>query len=139
MSKMDYNRLSVIQNKYQGINERVLCVCSGGVLRSPTAAWVLSNSPYNCNTRSAGTEDYALIKVDEALLQWATGIVCMEDHHEQKLRKLLAEFKLERPILRLNIPDNFAYRDSELIERINKAYQAAYDMKTLTHPISGDF
>lgn len=124
---IDYNRLSVVKNPYQGKQQRILCVCSGGVLRSPTTAWILSNDPYNYNTRSAGTEDYALIKVDEALLEWAEGIVCMEQHHEIKLKALLTEFGLDKPVVCLNIPDTFAYRATNLIERVNAAYQAQYD------------
>lgn len=124
---IDYNRLSVVKNPYQGKSTRVLCVCSGGVLRSPTVAWILSNDPYNYNTRSAGTEDYALIKVDEALLEWAEGIVCMETHHETKLKALLKELKLAKPVVCLNIPDTHAFRAPKLVELINAAYQAQYD------------
>lgn len=58
------NRAFVVGNSAQGRFRKVLCVCSAGVLRSPTAAWVFSNAPFNCNTRSAGTEDCALVRVD---------------------------------------------------------------------------
>ena len=47
MSKM--NRLANTQNKYQGKYKKVLCVCSAGLLRSPTAALVLSQEPFNFN------------------------------------------------------------------------------------------
>lgn len=124
---IDYNRQSVIANPYQGQYKRVLCVCSGGVLRSPTAAWVLSNAPWNYNTRIAGTEDYALVKVDEALIIWAQEIVCMTEDHELKLKALLDLYRRKRPIVRLNIPDEFAYRDPTLVEMITKAYSAHLD------------
>jgi predicted protein tyrosine phosphatase len=126
---IDYNRLSVVENPYQGQYKRVLCVCSGGVLRSPTTAWILSNDPYNHNTRSAGTEDYALIPVDEALLTWAEEIVCMEERHAKKVLAMVKEFGLghekDKSLHILKIPDNFRYRDSRLIEHIKKAYNAA--------------
>lgn len=117
---MDYNRLSVIRNEFQKDIARILCVCSGGVLRSPTCAWILSNPPYDFNTRSAGTEDYALIRVDEALLQWSHGIVVMEDHHEEHVVELLEKFKLKRPTVTLNIEDQYAYKDAKLIKLIHE-------------------
>lgn len=123
---VDYNRLSVIENPYQGRFKRVLCVCSGGVLRSPTTAWILSNDPWNYNTRSAGTEDYALIAVDEALLLWAEEIVCMEERHAIKVRALIKEYGIheDKSLHVLKIPDNFQYRNARLIEHITKAYKA---------------
>ena len=48
------NRLGNSKNPYQGDFKKVLCVCSAGLLRSPTAAWVLSNAPFNFNTREIG-------------------------------------------------------------------------------------
>lgn len=62
-------RGQIAQNPYQGQYKRVLCVCSGGILRSPTAAWVFSNEPYSFNTRAAGTESFALIRLDPALIR----------------------------------------------------------------------
>ena len=51
------NRLANSSNRYQGEYKRVLCVCSAGLLRSPTAALVLSQEPYNFNTRAAGLDE----------------------------------------------------------------------------------
>jgi predicted protein tyrosine phosphatase len=122
---MDYNRLSVIKNPYQQNIARILCVGSGGVLRSPTTALVLSSEPYNFNTRSAGTEDYALIRVDEALLLWAQAIVVMEERHEDDVKGLLDDFKIKHPpIARLNIPDSFEYRSPKLGKLIHERLPA---------------
>jgi predicted protein tyrosine phosphatase len=122
---IDYNRRSVIENPYQGSHKRVLCICSGGVLRSPTAAYVLSQPPFDCNTRSAGTETYALVPVDEALLLWAQEIVCMTSEHFSKVKVLLERFQLEKPVIALGVPDNFAYRDPELVKIIKERYSAS--------------
>ena len=48
------NRIANSTNPFQKDYKRVLCVCSAGLLRSPTAAYVLSQAPYNYNTRAAG-------------------------------------------------------------------------------------
>ncbi len=117
MSEM--NRLSIAKNPFQGKYRKVLCVCSGGILRSPTAAMVLSQPPFNYNTRAAGTiTEFALIPVDRALVEWADSAVVMEERHKIKLLEL--EFKKE--IIVLDIPDRYEYRDPELVDLIAKRY-----------------
>lgn len=113
---MTMNRLATCHNKFQGETKKVLCVCSAGLLRSPTAAVVLSGEPFNFNTRACGAvSEYALIPLDEVLLEWADEIVVMEEKHS-------ANIKTDKPVICLNIPDHFRYRDPELIEMIKKAY-----------------
>ncbi len=117
----EINRLYNCKNPHQGDYKRVLCVCSAGLLRSPTAAFVLSNEPFNFNTRAAGLdESHALIPVDDVLLEWADEIVCMNSHQ----KKMLAD-KTGKTIINLDIPDNFAYRDSRLMRMIVGNYNAA--------------
>ena len=112
------NRFENAHNRWQGKYKRVLCVCSAGLLISPTTAFVLSNIPYNYNTRSAGIDSsFALIPVDEVLIEWADEIVCMSE--EQKVR-LTAITK--KPVINLDIEDSFAYRDPILIARIREQY-----------------
>jgi predicted protein tyrosine phosphatase len=112
------NRLANCHSQYQGKTKKVLCVCSAGLLRSPTAAFVLSQEPFNYNTRCAGiTKEFALIPVDEVLLQWADEIVCMDKNQEKLLTEMTG-----KPIICLNIPDHFEYRNPELIDLIKKSY-----------------
>ena len=66
---MRKNALWNCKNPYQGRDKRVLCVCSAGLLRSPTIAKVLVMNGYN--TRSCGCRDYALIQIDNVLIEWA--------------------------------------------------------------------
>lgn len=122
------NRLGVAANPYQGKTKKVLCVCSAGVLRSPTAAVVLSQEPYNYNTRAAGIdEEFALVPVDEVLLEWADQIVCMDAFQksvlEQKLL-LAGDTEAKCKILNLDIGDSYPYRDPELIQLIKEKYDA---------------
>jgi predicted protein tyrosine phosphatase len=112
------NRMGNAKNQYQTDRKRVLCVCSAGLLRSPTMAWVLSHEPYNYNTRAAGlTKEYALIPVDDVLLHWADEILVAE---EWMLEKLGVEGK---PIYSLNLPDRYEYRDPELVKLIKESYE----------------
>ena len=79
---MTMNRLHNVKNPHQGTAKKVLCICSAGLLRSPTAAIVLSQDPFNFNTRSAGCNpDYALQPVDNVLIEWSDEIIVMEKEH----------------------------------------------------------
>ena len=125
------NRLANSSNRYQGEYKRVLCVCSAGLLRSPTAALVLSQEPYNFNTRAAGLDEaFALIPVDRVLLEWADEIVVFETKQAKIIRERLEE---DKPIIDLNISDNFSYRDQELIKLIKESYDRSHQEKEGVH------
>ena len=112
----------------QGEYKKVLCVCSGGLLRSPTAAWVLSNPPYNFNTRCAGIDDkYALIQVDSLLIEWADEIVCMERKHHKQIEKKFEghEYLGPKKVICLGLSDDYLYRDESLINVIKERYDEA--------------
>lgn len=114
------NRIANCHNGYQGDAKRVLCVCSAGLLRSPTAAWVLSNEPYNFNTRAAGiVPQYALIPVDEVLVEWADEIVCMTDIIRDGV---VRRFQPKCTVYDLEIPDNFSFKHPRLIDLIRERY-----------------
>lgn len=119
------NRLANASNRFQMSNKykRVLCICSAGLLRSPTAAWLLGQAPWNHNTRAAGlTPEFALIPVDQVLLEWAQEIVCMTQEQTDAVTEMLKQLDLPTPVLNLNVPDNFGYRDSVLVDLITTAY-----------------
>jgi len=118
-----HNRLYNAKNPAQGITKKVLCVCSAGLLRSPTAALVLSQSPFDFNTRAAGAVgNYALIPVDEVLLHWADEVVCMEEEHRRELEMNFPELMTVKKVIVLGIPDNYEYRNKDLIQRIKDRY-----------------
>jgi predicted protein tyrosine phosphatase len=64
--------------------------------------------------------EFALVPVDEVLLAWADEIVCMDRRQAAEIKNMLGDE--ERPIVVLDIPDNFRYRDPKLIELIREAY-----------------
>lgn len=122
------NRITTAANSYQGGEyKRVLCVCSAGCLRSPTAAVVLAAEPFNFNTRAAGIDnDFAIIAVDEVLVRWADCIVVMEPSHRHQLERrfgsLIKDMNIE--VVVLHIQDSYEYRDPELMNLIKQAYMA---------------
>lgn len=114
----EMNRKHNAHNPYQGKYKHVLCVCSAGLLRSPTTAWVLSNEPYNFNTRSVGIDvGHALIPLDEVLIEWADEIVCMDEYQKKRIQEMT-----EKPVYNLRIGDNFEYRDKGLCKMIQMRY-----------------
>jgi len=129
MEKFLMNRLANCGNSFQGKAKRVLCVCSAGLLRSPTAAEVLSREPFNYNTRAVGlVSEFALIPLDEVLLEWADEIVCME---ESQIVEIQERVKASRTTIRdlkiicLMIEDSFPFRDPALQKMIKENYMKA--------------
>lgn len=107
------------RNQWQGPWPRVLCVCSAGLLRSPTLAWVLSNPPYNCNTRAAGShKEYALVPVDKVLLEWAQIVVFVSGQNRTRVAE--EGFQIAGVTYVLNVPDCYSFRSPELVKAIEK-------------------
>lgn len=108
------NALWNCKNPYQGDFKKVLCVCSAGLLRSPTIAWIMSNHGYN--TRACGVHDYALIELDKVLLEWADLIVCANTD----IYEIITKKPHNKDIVDLKLPDQFQYRDPELVQLIEE-------------------
>lgn len=130
--KSTMNALHNCKNPYQGAEKRVLCLCSAGLLRSPTAAFVLQKE-LGYNTRAAGVTDYALIPVTEVLLEWADEIVCVNEETYNILMNSAilmdsaarSKFDLEaikRITTVLDLPDIYPRMDSTLQKEILRQY-----------------
>lgn len=114
------NRLWNCKNPHQGDSKKVLCVCSAGLLRSPTAAKVLWKE-YGYNTRACGLDvGHALIPIDEVLVRWADEIICMSQVQQSLI---ISQFDPQVPVINLRIQDSFAYMDSRLIKEILDSYR----------------
>lgn len=109
------------KNSHQTNALRVLCVCSVGMLRSPTLANELHRR-FGHNTRSCGvTTTHALVPISEALLHWADEIVFVdfdafdEFTNSRDNEKLLNNLKMQgTTVFVLNIPDVYNWNDLEL-------------------------
>lgn len=120
MTTVQERRLKSTEYRSQGSAKKVLCVCSMGLLRSPTAAIILHNL-YGHNTRSAGLSNTALIKLDSILLHWADEIVVFTKYHETKINENIKN--MPKPVKNLMIDDVFKYMQSELITEIKAKYK----------------
>ena len=96
---------------------KVLFVCSRNQWRSPTGEAVFARVD-GVSTRSAGTASNARRKISVTDIRWADLILVMEDKHKSRLR---ADFRQEvayKPVHVLDIPDDYKYMDTELVELI---------------------
>jgi len=119
------SRIGNCSNRHQGGFKKVLTVCSAGMLRSPTIAWVLGQDPYGYNCRAAGyVHEYALVKVDDVLLSWADEVVCADLEHLYYVKDRLKDLGLDKTLVNLNLPDIYEYRDPELVKLIKERYNA---------------
>lgn len=118
------NAQGVCFNYYQGEAKRVLTVCSASALRSPTAAVVL-NQEYGYNTKAAGVSlEYAIVPVTGRLLTWCDEAVVMENWQAHEIIGMLEIMHIDRPVVCLNIDDNYSYMQPELVELIKERYEA---------------
>ena len=96
-----------------------LFVCSQNKLRSPTAEHIFADH-LGISTMSAGTNNDAENPLSDELVDWADVIVAMENTHRNKLRKKHKAALKDTRVIVLNIPDDYALMDPELI-RLLKA------------------
>ena len=73
--------------------------------------------------RSAGTEAGARIKVTAGRIGWADVIFVMEKKHLRRLREKYEVALAGKPVVCLNIPDEYEFMQPELIERLQAAVE----------------
>ena len=94
--------------------KNILFVCSQNRLRSPTAEQVFANHP-GIETNSAGTNHDAENPLTGELVEWADIIFVMERAHRSKLQKRFRTALKRARVICLDIPDDYACMDPELI------------------------
>jgi predicted protein tyrosine phosphatase len=124
MIKSKLNQLGNSKNPYQGTTVKALCICSAGLLRSPTIAKYLTGLGYN--TRAVGiAEDYALVPLSTALVSWSDEIHVVKEQHMSLLQELLFEgidYNLDK-IYVYDIPDSHGTFSPELEAMIDEQFQ----------------
>ena len=96
----------------------LLFICSRNQWRSPTAEKIWKKHP-DYNTRSAGTSPNAKRTVSPADIRWADKIFVMEKKHKNRLVAKFNRLLEYKKIYVLNIPDEYAYMDPDLIEELD--------------------
>ncbi len=113
------NQIANSRNQYQNDDKRVLCVCSAGLLRSPTVAEYL-NKKFGYNTRACGTSSsFALIPISTALINWADEVVFV---NRENFLEVNPDFLQGKVVKVLDLPDEFERNDPLLIKHIEAQY-----------------
>ena len=97
--------------------KRALFICTQNRMRSPTAEQIFSAWP-DVETDSAGLGNDADVPLSPEQIEWANIIFVMEKAH---LRRLSAKFQTHlqgKRVICLDIPDEYAYMQPELIQRL---------------------
>lgn len=89
----------------------ILFVCSRNKKRSLTAEAIFKNNGKHY-VSSAGTEESARRKLTQDMLDNADLIFVMEKRHRERIRQ---NFKTDKEIIVLDIPDEYEYMDEELV------------------------
>jgi len=98
----------------------LLFICSKNQWRSPTAELLFKNHPVH-QARSAGTSDKACVKVNTKLLHWADEIFVMERRHRQLLQQRFGHEIADKPVIVLDIEDDYLFNDPELVTMLKAA------------------
>lgn len=102
---------------------RALFICSRNRLRSPTAERVFADWT-DVETDSAGLAPDAEVRVSAEQLDWATVILVMEKNHRSKLTRQHRQALAGKRVICLDIPDDYAYMQPELIELLQRKVPA---------------
>ncbi|CAA0117960.1 Protein-arginine-phosphatase [BD1-7 clade bacterium] len=94
--------------------KKVLFLCSKNKLRSPTAEAIFSDVD-GWEVYSAGISSDAEVHVSLEDIEWADHIFVMETVHKKKLSSKFGRAIKDKKVITLDIPDNYDYMDSELI------------------------
>lgn len=108
-------------NEFQGHWHRALYVCSAGLLRSATAAYV--GHQLGQNTRACGSENYALIPLSLNLINWAETIYFVNEYNFLSAKDTFFGMEgvgqmLDRKSVIWDIEDVYNYRDPKLVQII---------------------
>jgi len=99
---------------------RVLSVCGRNQWRSPTAEAVYRNDP-RVQVRSAGVSEQSRRRLTAKDLDWADLILVMERKHKARIRERFPDHASLDRIHSLDIPDEYDFMESELVELLRQA------------------
>jgi predicted protein tyrosine phosphatase len=99
--------------------KRLLFLCSQNKLRSPTAEAVFAEWP-GVEVDSAGLNNDAIVPLSEEQIVWAEVILVMEKAHHVRLKRKFGNALGGKKIVVLNIPDIYAFMDSELVALLQR-------------------
>lgn len=108
-------------NECQGPYMRALFVCSAGLLRSATGAYI--GNCMGMNTRACGSESYALVPISVNLINWADVIYFVNRYNYMSAQETFSKDTDTYNLLCnkstvWDIEDIYNYRDPKLVQII---------------------
>ena len=98
----------------------LLFICTGNCNRSPTAEALFLNSRFY-EAKSAGTDQNAVVRISQTLIDWADLVFVMSEKEDGHLTFIRSNFSLKgKRICDLDIPDNYDRNDPELIGLVRR-------------------
>ena len=94
--------------------QQLLFICAQNRLRSPTAQQVFADWP-ELETASAGLDADAVVPLTAAHINRASIIFVMESAQKVKVLKLFKDQVGQKPLICLNIPDEYTRMQPELV------------------------
>ena len=113
-------------------NPRILFICSRNKWRSPTAERIYK-SDRRVDVRSAGLSGKSPHCLTKADLEWADLVLVMEPGQKNWIFSMFGKLQLP-PIKSLDIPDEYEFMDSELINLIQTSVE--FHIRELTKSAS---
>lgn len=101
----------------------LLFICSRNQWRSPTAERIWCRRP-GFTARSAGTSPRARRTVGVRDIEWADAVFVMEQKHRSQLKAAFPGLMHYKAIHILDIPDEYRYMDTELVEILTVSVSA---------------
>lgn len=106
---------------------KLLFVCSRNRQRSLTAETAFDGVNGH-EVRSVGTEPGARIRVRAGHLGWADLVFVMEKKHLRRLEEKYRDELRGKQVVTLHIPDDYAYMDELLVQRLAAAVAPYVDL-----------
>ena len=104
----------------------VLFVCNNRKRRSPTAEKIFARDR-RMNVRAAGIGDGPSRLIKELDLRWAQLVLVMEKKYAGRLRAAFPNLDPFPPVVSLDIPDDYAFMQEELIQLLRVTVNAALE------------
>ncbi len=104
---------------------KLLFICTLNKMRSATAHKIYENDE-RFEVKSAGILSAANTVISNEILNWADNILVMEKHHSKFIEYKFPEIYKHKKIICLDIPDNYEYMQTELIEILKNKVEDIY-------------
>lgn len=99
--------------------QRVLFLCKYNRSRSATAERLFCKRA-DLDVRSAGTNEDALVRVNQRMLDWADVVFTMDPTQQRALQHLFPSHPGLKKLVCLEIPDDFAFLHPELVKLLKE-------------------